>query len=109
MRQQSGLESLPFDELHHDKGPAVVLTDFVNRADIGMIQCGGGARFPLESRNPDRIRQTLRQNPDRHFASEFLVLRPIHLSHAAFSEDREDLIVSERRAGLQHEQIELRI
>ena len=64
---------------------------------------GGGARLPLESRNPDRIlAKRVGKNLDRNFASQLLILRPIHLSHAPFSQGRENFIVSERRAGLNH-------
>jgi len=45
------LERLPFEQLHDNKElPAVLdgLVDTVNRADVRVIQCGGGARFPSE-------------------------------------------------------------
>ena len=75
-----------------------------------MIKCGGGAGLPFESRNADWIvAKRVRENLDRHLASQFLVLRPIHLSHATFSQGRDDFIVSERRARLDHQQIELRM
>ena len=101
--QESCLECLPRDHFHHDEGLTFVLADFVNRTDVGMIESGGGTRFPFESRNPDRIvAKPVRENLDRNLASQFLVLRSIHLSHATFSQGREDFVVSERCARLNH-------
>jgi hypothetical protein len=69
-----------------------------------MIERGGGAGLPVESRKPDGIvTKRVRENLNRHLASQFLVLRPIHHSHAPLSQGREDFIVSERCAGLNHQ------
>ena len=103
LTRQSCLECLSPEQFHHDERLAVVIADFVNRADVGMIQSGGGTGLLLESRNPDRIvTKRVWENLDRHLASQRPILRPIHLSHAAFSEGREDFIVSQRCAGLKH-------
>jgi hypothetical protein len=68
-----------------------------------MIQRGGGAGLPFESRQPDRIvAKRVWENLNRHLASQFLILRPIHLSHATFSQGSEHFIVPERRARLNH-------
>ena len=37
-----------FEKFHHDKGMAVLLPNFVDRANIRMIQGGGGTRFTAE-------------------------------------------------------------
>ena len=75
-----------------------------------MIQGGGGARLPFESRHPNRIlAEPLRQNLDRHFAAKLLVPRLIHLSHATFAKDGEDFVVPDRRARLDHKPIGLRM
>ena len=80
-----------------------MVADFVNRTDVGMIQRSGGAGLPFESCNPDWIlANRVWQNLDRNLASQSLVLREIHLSHAAFSQSSEDFVVSERGAGLDH-------
>jgi hypothetical protein len=87
-----------------------MLADVVNRTDVGMIESGGGAGLTFESRNPDRIlTERVWQNLNRNLAPQLLVLRAIHLSHAAFSKDREDFIVPERCARLNHQLIELRM
>ena len=36
-------------KLHGDEWLAVFLADFVDRADVGMVQGGGGLRFALEA------------------------------------------------------------
>ena len=104
------LSVLSFEQLHHDEGLPVVLADLVNRADIGMIERGGGAGLPFESRHPNRVlSERIWKDLDRNFASEVLVLRPIHLSHATLSQGGEDFVMTERRAGRNHQQIGLRI
>src|SRR5690348_828969 len=42
-------ETLAFDEFHGKKGLAVVLTDFVNGDDVGMLQAGGSLGFGAKS------------------------------------------------------------
>jgi hypothetical protein len=45
-----------------------------------MTESGSSAGFLFESRNPDRIlAKHAWENLDRNLASQFLVLRPIHL------------------------------
>jgi hypothetical protein len=41
------LQRLPFQQFHGDEGLPLVLADFVDHADVRMIQTRGGARFPL--------------------------------------------------------------
>ena len=43
------LQGLAFEQLHGEKRVALVLAHFVNGADVGMIDGGGGARFALET------------------------------------------------------------
>ena len=42
-------ERLPFEQLHGDEQLAAVLADFVDLADVGMVDAGGGARFAPEA------------------------------------------------------------
>jgi hypothetical protein len=42
-------KSLAFEEFHRDECSAVLLADVVNRADIGMVQCGRGSGFSAEA------------------------------------------------------------
>ena len=43
------LQRLAFEQLHGDHRLAVVLGDFVNGADVRMIQSGSGARFAAKT------------------------------------------------------------
>lgn len=43
------LERLPLEQLHGDERLLVGLVDLANRADVGMVQGGRGARFALEA------------------------------------------------------------
>src|SRR5215475_5285277 len=36
-------ERAPLDELHHDERTALIFSDFVNRADVGMIDACSGS------------------------------------------------------------------
>ena len=103
LTRQSCLECLSPEQFHHDEGLALVIAHFVNRTDVGMIQSGGGTGLTLESRNTDRIlADRVWKNLNRNLASQLLILRPIHLSHPAFSEGRQDFIVSQRCARREH-------
>ena len=42
------LQGCAIEKFHHDERPAILLTDFVNRTDVGMVQSGGGLRFSLK-------------------------------------------------------------
>ena len=43
------LQSLPFKQLDRKEGPALMLANFINSADIRVIDGCRGARFPLET------------------------------------------------------------
>ncbi len=63
------LERVPFQKLHGDKRLPLVLADFVDHADVGMIQSRGGARFPLHPFQPLRSSgQTAGKKLERHWA-----------------------------------------
>ncbi len=43
------LQGLTVQEFHDDESAAALFADVVNRADIGMIECGAGLGFALET------------------------------------------------------------
>src|SRR6201984_3846645 len=43
------LERQPIQKLHHDEGLAILLPDFIDRADVGMVERRGRLCFPLEA------------------------------------------------------------
>src|SRR5438034_6927106 len=47
------LQRRPVQEFHRDKGLATPLANVVDRANIGMIQCGRRLRFPLKPRSEE--------------------------------------------------------
>ena len=42
------LQRHPVQELHGDERLSILLANVINRADIGVIQCGRGLGFALE-------------------------------------------------------------
>ena len=48
-------QRLTFQQLHGEEGLALMLAEFVNRADVGMIQRRGSARFALKPLQSARI------------------------------------------------------
>ena len=46
--RQDLAQAPPLDQLHGDVEPAVLLVDVVDGDDVGVVQGGGGAGFPLE-------------------------------------------------------------
>jgi len=82
----------PLDKLHDQ----VVRPDVVELADIGMIQRGDGAGFPLEA-----LAEILVRNLDGDGAIEARVARTIHLAHTARAHGRGDLIRPQPSSGSQ--------
>jgi hypothetical protein len=67
LRTDEVFESDAVEEFHGDEGAAVLLTDVVNRANVGMIQSGCGLRLALETGeclrvSGDLLRQELQRN-----------------------------------------------
>jgi hypothetical protein len=88
------LECHAIQELHGDERLLVVLSDFVDRADVGMVQRGGGTRFAAEAFERMRIiRYFGRQKLERDEAAQFGVLRLVDDAHATATEFLEDAIV----------------
>ena len=65
----------------------------MHRENVWMVQCGGGARFLLESVEAIDIgRKRDGQHFDRDVASQSRIARPVDLAHAAGFDGREDFI-----------------
>ena len=94
------LQRLPIQEFHGDERLAVLLANIVNRADVGMVQGGGGLRFTLESRQGLRIPgDILRQKFQRHEALQPRVFGLVNDTHASAAELFDDAVVGERLAN----------
>ncbi len=99
-RQRAGreklTESLSLDVLHGNVEGRVGGPDVVDRDDVGMVQAGGRSRLLLEP--PDAIlvgREICGEDLDGDFPTQPRVPSPVHLSHSADAESRDDLVGSE--------------
>ena len=75
----------------------------MQRRDVRVVERSEDARLALEARQALGIgRERVGQDLDRHFAFEPAIARPVHLSHAARAENREDLVTPEDGMRRQH-------
>src|SRR5208337_1258240 len=93
------LQRLPVQKLHGDEGLPLSLPDLMNRADIGMVQCGRGLRFSLEASqclrvSGDLVRQKLQGNK----TMEGYVLSLIDHAHPATAQLLNDAVVRDSLA-----------
>ena len=91
------LERLPLKQFHGDEVPAIGLADFVDRANVRMVQsrcCPGFSLKPLKS---GRIfLQLPRQEFQGDVPSQIDVFRLIHHAHAAAAKLLQDTVVRNR-------------
>ena len=80
--------------LHRDELLSIGgLAERVYRADVWVIQGGGGARLLSEARNAGRIRRDVRaQHLERHLTVEHHIARQPDLAHAAAPEPLDDFV-----------------
>jgi len=101
-RDEEVLEGDAFQEFHGDKAASVVLPDFVNGADVGMVQSRGGTRLPAEALQGEGVPgELVGKEFEGDEAAQFLVLRLIDHSHAATAKSFEDLVAG--NPGSNHE------
>lgn len=87
------------NELEDEAGEVVSLFEAEERRDVGMVERGQDAGFPLRAPTAFRISCELGgQELDGHVATEPGVARPIDLTHAAFAEERPQDIGPELRS-----------
>ena len=92
--RQLTIERLAVEQLHDEIELAFVLIESVDRADIGMVQGRGRARFAFEAF--DRlfvVGAAGRQHLERHLAAKLEVLCAVHDAHAPGSQPVDDAIV----------------
>jgi hypothetical protein len=93
------LERLSFQQLHSDEMLTVGFVDFVNRADVRMIERGGSEGFPLEPFTSSRIvLHFYRQKLQRDMPVQLEVFCFVHHTHAAATELFHDAVVRDRLA-----------
>ena len=94
------LERAPFQKFHGDEGAAAIFADIVNRADVGMIQRGGGLCFALKTLERLRIVfKFRRQKFQRHRAVQLGVFRFVNDTHASAAKSFEHAEMQDRSAG----------
>ena len=92
-------QRLAFEQLRHDERQPAFDADVEDRDNVGVIERGGGLRFPLEAGETVRVQRELgRQHFDRDVAGEPSVARPVDLAHAAGAQRCDDVIGTESRA-----------
>ncbi len=90
------LQGAPFQQFHGDEVLPILLVDFVDGADIGMVQSGSGAGFPLKTLDRLPVTRVLRrQELQRHAAAELRVFRAVDDTHASAAELFQDAIVGD--------------
>ena len=94
--------------LHGDERFAAMVVNFVDGADVGMIQCRGGFRFALETAKRLRIfGHIVRQKFQRHETAELHIFSLVNHTHAATTEFFHDAVVRDnatnRRRNIRHE------
>ena len=86
--------------LHHDEWLALVLSDLINRADVGMIRRRGGTRFapePLQALSV--LNHVRREELERYETAKFYILCFVHDTHPAAAQLLDDAIVRDGLAN----------
>ena len=85
------------EQLHGDEGPPFVLADFVDRADVRVVERGGRARFARKAvEDVAQGREAVGKELERDLATELQVGGAIDHAHATAAELLDDLVVSLR-------------
>src|ERR1019366_6471345 len=84
----------PVQKLHRDERLAVLVVNFVDGADVRMIQCRGGFGFALKAAECLRVFGYLvGQEFERNKATELHICGLIDHAHAAAADLAEDAVV----------------
>src|SRR5437868_2346477 len=90
------LQSHSVEKLHRDEALVLMLADFVYRANIRMVQCGGSASFSAKTLQCLRVlRDILGEEFERHKPAERAVLGFVDHAHAPATEVLEDPVVGD--------------
>src|SRR5271155_201954 len=93
------LERLAVQELHDDERALVLFADFVDGADIRVIECGGGSGFALETFQRRPISgEIIGQEFQRYEALQFGVFRFIDYAHPATAQLFQDAVMGDGAA-----------
>ena len=101
------LERLAIEKFHGDVAPTVMLANFVDSADVGVIERGGGAGFTTEAFEGLRVAiEIFREEFKGDKAAEFGVFGLVHNAHTPTAEFFQDAVVrkclADERGGIRH-------
>ena len=92
---QPRAKRLALEQLHDGVRSAFVLPEVVDGEDVGMRQRGDGAGLAFEARARGLVRgEARRQDLDSHGASELGIGGAIDFTHAARTEQPDDLVLA---------------
>ena len=78
------LERLPFQQLHHDEGLTLELVNFVDGANVGVVETGGGTGFALKALQGLRVADQIgREELQGNASTQSEILGAVNHSHAA--------------------------
>ena len=81
-------------KLHGNEGLPVLIVNFINGADVRMVQCRGSFRFALKAGEGLRVsRNVVGQKLERYEAVEFHILGLVNHTHAATAQLLDDAVV----------------
>ena len=90
------LQRPPVQKLHGDERFAVLVVNFVDRADVGMVQCRGRLGFALETAECLRVfGYVVGQELEGHKAIELHVLGLVDHTHPAAAQLLDDAVMGE--------------
>src|SRR5580698_2883684 len=94
---EQSLQRLAVEEFHGNKWLPVMFVNFINRADIRMIQSGRGAGLAFESFEHFAIAGSfLGKEFQRHEAAQARVFSLVNDAHPAAAQLLEDMVVRNR-------------
>ena len=77
------LERLPLQQFHADEGSSFKFVDFVDRANVRVVQGGGGTRFPPKTLQRLRVvGEFVRKKLQSDMTAQLEVFCLIHHTHA---------------------------
>jgi hypothetical protein len=101
-RSQEIGKRVAFEVFHDNVVNAVLGSDVVQSADVGMVQVRDGAGFAFEaSSGLDVGRDLWKQNLDGHPATESYILCSVHFTHAACAKKGVEAIRADFGASLE--------
>ena len=90
-------ERLPLQQFHGDEGSPIGLVNFVDRADVRVVQRGRSLGFPLETAEGlCVVGEFVGKELQGDVATELEVFRLVHHTHAPAADLAEDAVMGNR-------------